>query len=326
MNARFLALLATVEILAAVPALTRQKPASPGSSQGEARLERTFYPGAETEYRIQLSVRSDLAGEQPELIGAKAYVHPFFRSVGERVTWRATSRVISAGAGGSAEIEETLDNFGAVASEPFTAGDPEAEKLDEALHAVLTSWASPRSRTLRYHESRNGQLAGLDSAGVPLLEEARPPLLTLWLLRALRPAAALPARPVVFGDRWQEPRAAKLEGWSEVEGFESGGWLTAPEFAPTAEPAARLLLVQQIVGKITAGPEKPPEGAARGSFHGESLATISLNDGRVLAATRSATREASWTLAPVAGLDHAPEFRARLAAQVEIEECHGPCP
>jgi len=165
-------------------------------------------------------------------------------------------------------------------------------------------------------------LSGLSPDAVPALDEASPPLLALWLLRALRPAAALPARPVQFDVRWREPRSAKLDGWTGVQGYEDGEWLTAPG---SPEPAARLLVNQQISGAVTSGPEKPPEGHAEARFLGESLSTLSLNDGSLLAATRSASREITWTLAPVAGLDHPPQFRARLSAQIEIEECHGSC-
>jgi hypothetical protein len=107
-----------------------------------------------------------------------------------------------------------------------------------------------------------------------------------------------------------------------VQGYESGEWLLAPG---SPEPAARLLINQQITGTVSTGAEKPPEGYAEGRFQGESLATLSLNDVSFLAATRSASREITWTLAPVSGLDHPPQFRARLSAQIEIEECHGSC-
>jgi len=288
----------------------------------ETKLECTFAAGATAQYRIQLTVRSELQGEQPETIGAKTYVRPFSRTAERRVEWRATRHILSVSAEGAADLEELLDDFGAASAPSSSPADADAKKLDQSLESVIGKWIAPGSRTLRYRETSTGQLSGLSPDAVPALDEASPPLLALWLLRALRPATALPARPVQFDVRWQEPRTAKLDGWTNVQGYESGEWLVAPG---VTEPAAQLLISQQITGAVMSGPEKPPEGHAEGRFQGESLATLSLNDGSLLAATRSASREITWTLAPVAGLDHPPQFRARLSAQVEIEECHGSC-
>jgi hypothetical protein len=302
----------------------RQQSPGRASSSGEARLLRTFSADTTSQYRIQLTVHSELTGDQPETIGAKTYVHPFARSAGRTVAWRAVRHVLSVGPDGTAGIEESLEDFSGVETASSTGGDPESAKLESALGTVLENWIHAGIITLRYRETVAGQLQGLDPAGVPRLEEAEPPLLALWLLRALRPTAPLPERPIALGERWQEPRAVAFDGWSGVQAFESGEWLAAPQ-ATSLEPAARLLDVQQILGTIVAGPERPPEGSAQGSFHGESLVTFSLMDCRLLAATRSATRGVTWTLAPVAGLERAPQFAARLSAQVEIEECHGPC-
>jgi hypothetical protein len=324
MNRRAASLI--IALLGCAGALVNARQQLPGhdSSSGETRLLRTFSADTTSQYLIQLTVRSELTGDQPETIGAKTYVHPFARSAGRTVAWRAVRHVLSVGPDGTAGIEESLEDFTGVEPAPLAGGDPELAKLERALGTVLENWIHAAPIHLRYRETAEGQLQGLDPAGVPRLEEADPPLLALWLLRALRPTAPLPQRPIALGERWQEPRAIALDGWSGVQAFESGEWLVAPQ-AASLEPAARLLVVQQLLGKIVAGPERPPEGSAQGSFHGESLVTFSLMDGRLLAATRSATREVTWTLAPVAGLERAPQFAARLSAQVEIEECHGPC-
>ena len=318
----FLCAAALLFAAAFTAALAQQPAAKRASTPAETRLECTFAAGATAQYRIQLTVRSELQGEQPETIGAKTYVRPFSRAAERRVEWRATRHVLSVSADGAADFEEQLDNFSEPSAPSSSLADDDARKLDQSLEAVITKWSAPDSRTLRYRETSSGQLSGLSPEAVPALGEASPPLLALWLLRALRPAASLPARPVEFDVRWQEPRAVKLDGWTNVQGYESGEWLVAPG---AAGPAARLLISQQILGTVTSGPEKPPEGRAEGRFQGESLSTLSLSDGSVLAATRSASREITWTLAPVAGLDHPPQFRARLSAQIEIEECHGSC-
>ncbi len=316
--------------LAALSASAQQRhtPKSPAPNADPLTFERTFTAGSTTQYRIQVSVRTELEGQQPDTIGAKTYVHPFSRTAERRIAWRSTVHILSVGSDGAAEMEETLNDFSSSTGEASPAGDADAAKLTKALEEMSADWTKPETRTFRYRERPTGQLLGLESEFAPAIVEASPPLLTFWLLRALRPVAALPARPISIGDHWQEPRGVLLEGWDEVQGTENGEWLEparAGNSSADAEPAVRLLVIQQIQGKIAAGPEKPPEGAADGRFHAESLATLSLSDGRVLSATRSATREITWTLAPVPGLEHAPEFHARLSVQIEIEECHGPC-
>jgi hypothetical protein len=77
------------------------------------------------------------------------------------------------------------------------------------------------ARTLNYRETKAGQLLELKPDGAPTLGEAAPPLLTLWLLRALRPTIALPASAVRFGEPWQEPRSAQLPNWDDVRGSEN---------------------------------------------------------------------------------------------------------
>jgi hypothetical protein len=309
------------------PLLTPQlgRGGSQQSSQVSQALQRRFQAGEVRLYRIQLNVRSELDGDRAETIGAKTYVRPFSRRAEGRWTWRASHRVLRIEPDGSAEIEETLHDFGGPGAPASPAADPEEEKLRATMNQAMASWVGSGSRILRYRETRSEGAAKVSAEGGPGLGEASPPLLTLWLLRALRPAASLPDRPIVFGDTWQEPRMARIAEWSGVYGTESGEWLEAGNNA-SSEPAARLLTVQQIVGSVIAGAEKPPEGTARGNFHGESLATLSLSDGRVLEATRSATREISWTLKPVEGLERPPQFRARLSVQIEIQECEGACP
>ncbi len=293
----------------ALPARSQDKP-----------LERSFTAGDSARYRIQLSVRSEVQGQQTETIGAKAYVRPFARAAEQSLRWIATRTVIALGEDGTAEIEEAMNNFELVAPSPPRA-DEETAKLATALSEALAQWGI--ARTLNYRETKAGQLLELKPDGAPALGEAAPPLLMLWLLRALRPAVTLPANPVRFGESWQEPRGAQLRNWDDVRGSENGEWLEARE---VAVPAVRLHIAQQLSGTVASGPEKSPEGTAQGRFHGESVNTISLSDGLLLAATRSGMREVTWTLAPVEGLLGRPQFVGRLALQIEIQACNeDPC-
>jgi hypothetical protein len=286
----------------------------------QRQLERSFSVGAAHVYRVRLTLRSELAGQRPVSTGTQAYVEPFSRSAEVTLSWRATSRVTAVAEDGAALLEEVLDEFDA-AQFRVVPDDDDVRKMSAALAEAVRPWTVPR--TLRYRETPAGQLIALPSEGVPALGENAPPLLTLWLLRALRPAVTLPGKPIVFGERWQEPRSARLDNWSNVRGIESGEWLDA---SGSVEPSVRLHIVQQISGGVAAGGDMPDAGAAQALFHAESLTTLALLDGRVFSAERSAVREISRTLDAVPGLPDPPRFRARLSVQVQIEDCKdNPC-
>ncbi len=290
--------------------------AAPSARAQEKPLLREFPVGTTSGYRVLLTVRTEVEGQQPVQIGAKTYVKPFARSAEGQLCWRASRRVVAVAADGSAAIEETLDGFRSsrAGGEAASGEDEETRKLLRAVQDALANWG--KSRALRYRESSAGQLSGLMPEGVPALDEEPPRLVSLWLLRALHPTVALPEISPRTEASWQEPRAVQLPNWADARGSESGEWLPAPK---AAEPAMRLHIVQQLTATVVAGAEKPSEGSARARFHGESLNTVSLADGRLLSATRSATREITWTLAAVEGLPDRPQFRGRLSVQVEIE-------
>lgn len=281
----------------------------------EKPITRAFVVGGTYRYRVQLVVRTELEGHQPQKQGAQAYVVPFAHFAEGKLSWRASRRVVALQADGSAEVEEVLDEFSGVGVESGPRESDEVQRLAAALRLTLAKWAEPR--TLQYRETPAGLLVGLSALGVPPLDEAVPQLLTPWLLRALRPVAAVPARAVRPGQRWTEPRTVPLAQWSDVRATESGEWLDAPE---SAEPAVRLHVVQQISGRVASGPDRPAGGEAEGRFHGESLSSVALADGRMLLAARAATREITWVLSRVEGLPEPPRFRGRLSAQVRLEE------
>ncbi len=283
---------------------------------------RMFRVGQTDKFQIELRVRSEVEGQKPTTIGVKTYVQPVSEWVEQTLTWKAERRVISTGADGAAEIEERLADFsdGAVSS----ASDPDTIRLLEALKAEIHPWEGPR--TLHYRETRAGQLTGLDAAAAPPLEEQAPRLLTAWLLRALRPTAALPAHPIAYNQSWQEPRAVQIAEWRGTTGSESGEWLGETALRAQGEPTVQLHTTQEIAGVVAAGEEKPAEGSAQAHFHAESLSTLALEDLRLIGATRSASREVSWTLAAVDGLARPPQFRGRLLAEIRIIDCNEtPC-
>jgi hypothetical protein len=293
--------------------------APPIPQQPAETLRRTFVPGAAQRYVVFLHINSLLAGQRPEQIGAKQYVQPFRRSAQGRLSWRVVRRVAGQPGERGAEIEESLDEFSL--GEARIEGDEEAQRMAEALRAAPLAWNQPR--TIRYRETLSGQLLGVPPDAAPSLGENAPPLLTLWLLRAVRPTAALPQHPVRFGQRWAGPRVVNFVEWADVAGTESVEWLEAPA---AAVPSVRLHVVQQITGKVVAGAERREAGDAAARFYAEMLSTLALDDARLLAAERSASREISWELRNVPGLAEPQHFRAQLSVKVEIHECgNDPC-
>ena len=316
------ALLVAAFVCACAAALAQERP-----------LERRFAAEESSRYLVEAVLRTEVDGQRPVRIGAQTYLEPFSRTAEARLAFVSARRIASVDAAGNADVEERLETF---CVEPLgtPSDEEETQQMAAALLETLRAWAAPDGRTLRYRESTAGQLAGLGADGVPPLDESTPRLLTLWLLRALRPTATLPARPLRTGERWQEPRTVRLENWEDAHGFESGEWLDFRTGAETGgQPAVRLHVVQQIQGRVplpeSSGPgaragegnagEKAP--AADGKFYAESLSTLALADGRLLAAARSATREVARALDAGPAFREAPRFRGRMLVQVRIEEC-----
>jgi hypothetical protein len=289
----------------------------------------TFQATRIANFRVELRVRSEVEGQKLTTIGARTYVQPVTAWVEQDLAWQAVRRVISIDTDGSAQIEEKLSNFSdsTTSSNNTTTSDEntDAKKLLGDLESALNPWKIPR--TLQYHETRAGQTSRMSADAAPPIDESGPRVLTAWLLRALRPTTALPARPLAYGAHWQEPRVVQFSEWTHTSGSESGEWLAEPaEVRRRGEPSVRLQTTQEISGAVTAGAEKPAEGSATARFHAESLSTLALDDLRLMTAARSAVREIVWTLAPVEGLAKPPEYRGRLFVEISIQSCdENPC-
>lgn len=283
------------------------------SQQPEAPLLRTFKAGDVQRYRIELTVRTSADGQRPRKVGRQTYAEQFSESSSGSVSWRATRRVLTVQEDGSAEIEETLDEFTAATA---------SGQLQEELQAALREWSQGWPLTLRYREAASGQISGLGVGAGPVLDED-PALLTLWLRRALRPSAALPSRPPHVGQTWREGRRVRLPPWNNLMGSEEYAWLEAP----VSHSATRLItlhVVQQISSPVPARPMEGPHWLGR--FHGESLNTL-VHAGAALyggygalhSAARSGTRETTHVGEKIPGLVDLPVFRARTAAEVRIQ-------
>jgi hypothetical protein len=319
----------------AVPLRAQAAAQAAQSSQGEP-LRRTFHAGEESRYRVRLVVRSELEGPETVKIGEVTYVKTVQHSAEARLSWTISERVTRLAADGAAEIREQLESFEAPRlTREADAEDAQSARLSVSLLQMLSGWAN--SRALEFRVAPNGAATGLGTDAAPQADEPPPPLLTLWLAHALRPAATLPDRPVQPGVTWQEPRKVQVKGWTDVRAGETDEWL---DTAAEDRAALRLHVVQEISGRILESAAKVsggvgvrdddeaknPPGNKTERFFAESLSTISLDDGRVLAASRSARKEIVQVLPPAPGMTEPPRFRATLSVQVEIESCvGGPC-
>jgi hypothetical protein len=307
---------------------------SAAAPQPQAKpLRRTFRAGDEWRFRVRLVVRREQEAPETVKTGAGASVKVGKHSAEARLGWIATERVTRVGADGGAEIREQLESFEIPQpNRGSDADDAQSARLSAGLRQTLTEWG--KSRSFEFRIAADGKSAGLGADAAPQTDEPAPPLLTLWLAHALRPTATLPERPVRAGTSWQEPRQVRIKEWTDVSAGETDEWLDAG----SKEPAAvRLHVVQEISGRVAGAAGKPSGRAGEGAndeaknppgerterFFGESSSTIALDDGHLLAASRSARRETVQALSPVAGMAEPARSRATLSVQVEIENCVG---
>ncbi|NDQ58777.1 MAG: hypothetical protein GZ088_17060 [Acidipila sp.] len=288
-------------------------------------LTRSFHAQSSVSFRVHLIVRTEVEGQRTEKIGEMTYSIPFRHIAEGRVAWRSTQRTIAVSADGSAQLEESMDNFSTVkvtsegqdqdvqSQNDQSQVDSSTVELLDGLRDTLTQWA--KNQSLRYRLSAQGAVLEPSASGSPPFQETAPALMGSWLMHALRPAAVLPARPLRLNDRWQEPRSAPAASWKGVTAMESGEWLDAPGHH---QAAVRLHTVQQIAASLQT---MTGETSAEIHFHGESLNTLALQNGALISATRSASREQLRVLDAVPGLPEPPRFQATLSLQVEIEQC-----
>jgi hypothetical protein len=280
----------------------------------EKPLTRSFQAGATESYRVELTLRSEVHGVSTETIGEKTYVKPFMHAAEATLEWTATRRIGAVGADGSAEIQESLDRVMARCTEGPAAeqADPELQK---SLEESCREWNE--SRTFQYHEGRSGLIRDLPEREVPKLGEETPLLLTMWLRRAVRPSVIFPALPFHVGTRAQE---ATRPAWNAFKGVgsETTEWLESAGEAPN--PTLHVVQEMSWLSPVNTAALAQAAGApeAKKSFFADSLATVSLVDGGLLMATRSAARETVRTLAPVEGLPEVPQFSTKLTATVTI--------
>lgn len=285
------------------------------AAQQEKPLTRTFASGAREAYRVEVTIRSEVHGISSETIGAKTYVKPIVRAADGTLAWTAVRRIGRIGAGGAAEIEESLEGPAGECLREANA-EKDLEALRDAVRRFCESWSAPR--VIHYREGKDGSITDFPKEAAPDFGEDDVLLLSSWSRHAWRPSAILPSLPVRIGERRQQTTNLVLPALKKVEASDTTEWLPAPGDVP----AANLHVVQQIAsGELlipVAGSPEPAQRHGEKTFFAESLSTLSLLDGSLLDATRSAARETSWTLDPVEGLPDAPKFSSKLSVTVTI--------
>jgi len=293
----------TLSVCASRPIAAQQKP-----------LTRAFIAGTEERYQVTVTIRVETRGISTEKIGDKTYADVFTHEAKGQVNWRSTRKISAVDADGAASLVEKLDRF-----QPSCGGDPKAETFDSALQQSVqracAAWQNLAE--FSYQEEPHGLVRGLPESADNLIDSGSS-LLSLWARHAFRPNVVFPKTPLHFGDR----AAHRVENFSpdctKPEGEESMEWLEA-----SGEIPAATLHVSQNLTWIDSGDRNLAKNVGtrpdpRQLFYADSLNTISLLDGSLLKASRSATHETKATLDPVPGFPDAPIFGSKLTITVTI--------
>jgi hypothetical protein len=282
-------------------------------------LARQFAERAEEHYQLALGIKAESHSVAIETVAAQTYVTPLAHSAEVVLRWRAKRQVLAVQPDGTAEIEEALTPTG-----PQCVATPQApEETELALQTSLNEFCNRfmKSAALHYFESRRGLLRQETPAAVPPLGESTPPLLALWLLRAVRPSVIFPALTFEVGAKSQRSSQPAVAALQNARGSETTEWLDAPGEVP----AATLHVVQQLSWNSSPPPQTPPSPIGASSpqpietFFADSLTTLSLLDGSVLHASRTASRTTSLPVNAVPGLPQPPDFSSKVTLSITIE-------
>jgi hypothetical protein len=280
----------------------------------ETPLTRTFVGGHAERYQVTVTIRVETHGISTEKIGEKTYATPFTHHADGQLSWRAGRRMTSVKEDGSAVIAETLDQFQANCRR-----DPDSEHYDSALQESVENTCADWQNIsqMNYEEEKFGLIRGLPVLASEL-SNTDSSLLTFWIRRAFRPSVILPKTPIRFGVRTEHKIPSQAGGPDRPKGQESTEWLEAA----SDPPSATLHVSQDLKWTDPPQPSRssnaggPP--ARRQLFFADSLNTISLLDGSLLKASRSATRETKEVLDPVPGLPDVPLFGSKLTITVTM--------
>lgn len=295
--------------------LTLSVCASRAATAQQKLLTRAFIAGTEERYQVAVTIRVETHGVSTERDADKAYATLYVHEAQGRIKWRVTRQIGPMLPDSSAAITESLDRF-----QLSCDGDPAANtfdpKLQNSVKETCTDWQNVAP--IRYEEEKFGLIRGLPAL-VSQISGPDSPLLPLWIRRAFRPSVILPKTPIQFG----VPATHKVQTLSGDEGNqrgeESSEWLPATEEIPSAilHVSQDLQWVDPTVKSGFGSVGSKP--SARQFFYADSLNTVSLLDGSVIKATRSATRETKEFLDPEPGLPEIPLFSSKLTITVAMQ-------
>ena len=280
---------------------------------------RHFVAATEEHYQVTLNIKAESHSVTTETIAAQTYVTPVIKAAEITMRWSAIRRVVAVDSDGTAQIEQTNAPVGQQCETTSQSPSQADAKLQASLKAFCLAWA--RNETMRYSENANGKLIDNKSAALPPLDEDNPQLLSLWLLHAIRPSVIFPALKFEIGKKVQQSFQPVSSLLKNAHGSQTTEWLDAEGELP----ATTLHVVQQLswAADHDAPGAKRDSGAASlakdEAFFADSLTTLSLQDGSVLRASRTASRTTSRHVEPVPGLPQPPDFSSKLTLSVNIE-------
>jgi hypothetical protein len=296
--------------------------AAAGVFAQQRTLTRHFVAPAEERYQVTLNLKAESHSVATETVAAQTYVTPVVHAAEVKVRWSAVRSILSLQNDGSAAIEETVTPAPQHCEEVTQPSDKTDTELQDSLKAFCTLWLQTES--MRYTENDRGVLreaaASVSGNALPPLAEAAPQLLSLWLKRAVRPNVILPQLEMATGATSQQSFQPASSLLKDARGSETTEWLDSQNEVP----AATLHVVQQLLwssaGRATPGAEKTlPPTQKEEAFFADSLSTLSLQDGSLLRANRSASRTTTRHVDPVPGLPQPPDFSSKLTLAVTIE-------
>ena len=297
--------------------------ASPDLLAQQRPLTRHFVAPTEERYQVTLNLKAESHSVATETVAAQTYVTPVVHTAEVKARWSAVRKIFSLQNDGSATIEETVTPGLQHCEEMTQPSDKTDTALQESLKAFCAFWL--KTGITRYLEDNRGVLrqaaASASGNALPPLAETSPQLLSLWLKRAVRPNVMLPQLELTIGATSQQSFQPASSLLKNARGSETTEWLDSQ----SEVPAATLHVVQQLLwssaGLATPGTEKTTLSPAQKeeAFFADSLSTLSLQDGSLLRANRSASRTTTRHVDPVPGLPQPPDFSSKLTLTVTIE-------
>ena len=291
--------------------------AASGTSAQQKPVLRHFVAGTEERYRVTLDLKAESHSVSTETVATQTYVTPAVNVAQVTIRWRAVRRIQTVQDDGTAEMEETVTTVG------NPCEDSQASSQDSPLRTSLNEFCAhwPAQQTIRYSENPRGLLQESTPPSFVQLGESAPPLLALWLRRAARPSVIEPPLGFAIGANVQHSFRPSGELLKDAHGSETTEWLDAPG----ETPSAMLHVLQQLSwtspapAQIASAEVEPLQSNLSVVFFADSLTTLSLLDGSVLRASRTASRVTSRAVDPVPGLPAVPDFSSKLTVSITIE-------